>query len=95
MYSKYGSYRMMSMVLFFAAITGVILYKRKSVLKSVKGSILEEEIKRMLNRDDRILSLLREKKRKELEFDSLIGGGMSNNQFDCVMYLKNLTNGRL
>jgi hypothetical protein len=40
MYSKYGSYRLMTMVLFVSGITGLVLYKRKSVLKSVKGSIL-------------------------------------------------------
>lgn len=85
----------MSMVLFLAAFTGVILYKRKSALNSVKGSILEEEVKRMLNRNDHVLTILKAKNKKELEFDSLIGGGMSNNHFECVMYLKNLTNGRL
>ena len=66
MYSKYGSYRLFTMVLFFAGITGVILYKRKSVLKSIKGSILEEEIKRMINRNDRIQAILREKNKKEV-----------------------------
>ncbi len=66
MYSKYGSYRLMTMVLFFSGITGLILYKRKSVLKSVKGSILEEEVKRMLNRNERVLSILKEKNKKEL-----------------------------
>jgi hypothetical protein len=95
MYSRYGAYRIFTMVIFFSALTGVILYKRKSVLKSVKGSILEEEVKRMLGRNDRIAALLKEKNKKELEFDTLIGGGMTNNHFDCVMYLKNLTNGRL
>ena len=54
------------MILFFSAITGLIMYKRKSVLKSIKGSILEEEIKRMINRTDQIQSILREKNKKEL-----------------------------
>jgi hypothetical protein len=66
MYSKYGSYRLFTMILFFSAITGLIMYKRKSVLKSIKGSILEEEIKRMINRNDQIQSILREKNKKEL-----------------------------
>lgn len=51
MYSKYGAYRIFTMVLFFSALTGIILYKKKSVLKSVKGSILEEEVKRMLGKN--------------------------------------------
>lgn len=95
MYTRYNAYRMFTMVFFFAALTGFILYKRKTVLKSIKGSILEEEVKQLLHRNGNVLRMLKEKNKKELEFDSLIGGGISNGSFDCVMYLKNLTNGRL
>jgi len=40
MYSKYGSYRIMSIVLFVSGIWGLIMYRQKNVLKTVKGSIL-------------------------------------------------------
>ena len=40
MYTKYGSYRIISMVLFAAGFWGLIMYKKKNVLRSFKGSIL-------------------------------------------------------
>ena len=40
MYSKYGSYRMKSVVLLLADIWGLIIYRQKNVMKSVKGSIM-------------------------------------------------------
>ena len=42
MYSKYGSIRMFSGVVFIGLIAGLVMYKQKNALKHVKGSILEE-----------------------------------------------------
>lgn len=55
MYSKYGSYRLMSVVLFVAGLWGVIMYKQKNVLKSVKGSILEHEVKTQVGRNNLVM----------------------------------------
>lgn len=95
MYSKYSSIRMFSIVIFMGVIAGVVMYKQKNVLQTIKGSILEQEVKSLLSRDGRVNDILRQKHKKELEFDLLIGGGIANNQFNCVMYIKNLTNGKL
>jgi hypothetical protein len=40
MYTKYSSYRIVAVVLFVSAIWGLIMYRQKNVLKTVKGSIL-------------------------------------------------------
>lgn len=83
------------MVIFLGALSGLVMYKQKNVLKSVKGSILEDEVKRLLGKNEAVIQILKNKNKKELEFDNLIGGGISNNHFACVMYIKNLTNGRI
>jgi hypothetical protein len=66
MYSKYSTYRFFTMILFFSAITGIVLYKRRTVLTSIKGSILEEEVKRMLQRNDHVIQILKSKNKKDL-----------------------------
>ena len=38
---------------------------------------------------------MKAKNKNEVEFDKLVGGGMVNNEFRCVMYVNNLTNGRI
>jgi hypothetical protein len=95
MYSKYGSYRILSLLLFFSALGALVLYKKKTLMKSIKGSILEDEVKRMVSRNENVVNLLRNKQKREAEFDTLIGGGISNDRFECIMYLKSLTNGRV
>ena len=95
MYSKYSSYRFFSILFFSAGILGIYLYKKTTSLSSIKGSILEEEVKNLLNKNSHIVNLLGSRGKRELEFDSLIGGGIANNNFNCVMYIKNLTNGRI
>lgn len=95
MYTKYGSYRIMSVVLFVSGIWGLIMYRQKNVLKTVKGSILEHEVKTKVSRNSYVMQVLRNKNKSTLEFDNLVGGGMINNNFKCVMYIKNLTNGRV
>ncbi len=40
MYSKYSSIRMFSALLFMGIIAGVVMYKQKNTLRSIKGSIL-------------------------------------------------------
>jgi len=95
MYSKYGSYRMFSLVLFMSAVGGFVIYKKKTIMKSIKGSILEDEVKRLVGKNETIINILKEKHKREPEFDNLIGGGISNNRFECTMYLKSLTNGRI
>ena len=59
MYSKYGSYRMLSFILFFAAIGGLVVYKKKTVIKSIKGSILEDEIKNMVRKNENVMKILK------------------------------------
>lgn len=95
MYSKYGSYRIMSIVLFVSGIWGLIMYRQRNVLKTVKGSILEHEVKTKVGRNNLVVQVLRNKNKSTVQFDELVGGGMVNNNFKCVMYIKNLTNGRV
>ena len=42
-----------------------------------------------------MVGLLRGRSKKEIDFDDLMGGGMVENRFRGVMYVKNLTNGRV
>lgn len=95
MYSKYSSIRMFSALLFMGIIAGVVMYKQKNTLRSIKGSILQSEVKRFIGSHPKIGQLLREKKKGELSYDNLIGGGIANDYFNCVLYINNLTNGRL
>jgi hypothetical protein len=95
MYSKYGSIRIFSALLFMGLIAGVVMYKQKHMLKSIKGSILESEVKHIVSRNPKINSLLKSRGKGDLEYDHLVGGGIANNEFKCVLYINNLTNGRL
>jgi hypothetical protein len=61
MYSKYGSYRIMSIVLFVSGIWGLIMYRQRNVLKTVKGSILEHEVKTKVGRNNLVVQVLRNK----------------------------------
>ena len=61
MYSKYGSVRMFSMVLFVGIIAGVVMYKQKNMLKSMKGSLLEEEVKMKVANNKKMSALLSSK----------------------------------
>ena len=40
-------------------------------------------------------ALLKTRGKTGLEYEDLIGGGMSDGKFNCVMYLRSLTNGRV
>ena len=40
MYSKYGSMRMLSVLLFTGLLGGIVMYKRRTTLKTIKNSIL-------------------------------------------------------
>ena len=95
MYSKYSSIRMLSIMIFMGLIAGAVIYKRKTTLQSVTGSILEEEVKRLAQKNLQVSELLNRKRQFGLEFDEVVGGGIANNNFKCVIYINNLTNGRL
>ena len=48
-----------------------------------------------MGRNNLVNQVLRNKNKSTVEFDELVGGGIVNNNFKCVMYIKNLTNGRV
>lgn len=64
MYSKYGSIRMFSIVIFMGLIAGVVMYKQKAALKTIKGSILEEEVKRLVRGNHKMKELMQIKKKR-------------------------------
>jgi len=65
MYSKYGNYRMISIILFGGLVASAVLYKRNNVIRSIKGSILETNIKTMLNSNKHIDQLLKARNKKQ------------------------------
>ena len=95
MYSSYTSYRMVTFLFFFAILSGFVIYKRKTAMRSIKGSVLEAQVKKLLNTNPHLTALLNERKKKTADFEELIGGGISDGKFNCVLYLRSLTNGRV
>ena len=95
MYSSYGSYRLFAFLFFFATIVGLVLYKRRTALRSIKGSVLEAQIKNLLAQNPRMNDILRQRNKSVVEYEDLVGGGVSDGRFNCVMYVRNLTNGRV
>ena len=51
----------MSIVLFVSGIWGLIMYRQRNVLKTVKGSILEHEVKTKVGRNNLVVQVLRNK----------------------------------
>ena len=95
MYSRYGSYRLFTFLFFFASIAGLVVYKKRTALRSIKGSVLEAQIKSLLGQNPKLNDLLRQRKKSVVEYEDLVGGGISNGRFNCVMYVRGLTNGRV
>ncbi len=66
MYSKYSSIRMLSIMIFMGLIVAMVIYKKKTTLRSITGSILQEEVKRMAVRNPKVREILDAKKKNDL-----------------------------
>ena len=66
MYSKYSSIRMFSAVIFVGLIAGVVMYKQKNMLRNIKGSILEMEVKSLLTNNKQMQTIMKQKNKKLL-----------------------------
>ena len=95
MYSKYGSMRLFSSVIFLGLVVGLVMYKERNVLKNIKGSILEHEVHSLVSKNPKVNQLIKLNEQKGVDLDHLIGGGIANNEFKCVMLINNINKGRL
>ena len=68
MYQKYAMLRYASIGIVLAAVAGIVTYKRKNVFKTIKGSILEEEIKLLVKNNEKVKNVLQEKNKKNIQF---------------------------
>lgn len=64
MYSRYGNYRILSIVFILGVSTILFLYKRRNVVRNIRGSILENDIKQMLGRNAKLQELLQARNKK-------------------------------
>lgn len=94
MYTKYNGFRLMSGTILLGLVFAFIKYKDKSLIRSIKGSVLENEAKLKIRAHPKVVQLLA-LRNKEIAFDSLIGGGISDKIFDCSIGLYGLTNGKV
>jgi len=84
----------MSGTILLGLVFAFIKYKDKSLIRSIKGSVLENEAKLKIRAHPKVVQLLA-LRNKEIAFDSLIGGGISDKIFDCSIGLYGLTNGKV
>jgi len=58
MYSKYNKYRFLSFVIMVAGVFWAYQFKKSRILKSIKGSILEVELKEFICKNPKIHHIL-------------------------------------
>lgn len=53
-------------MIFMGLIVAMVIYKKKTTLRSITGSILQEEVKRMAVRNPKVREILDAKKKSDL-----------------------------